>query len=736
VDTDPRRRRAGLREGASGRRFTRRGRNGIWSGQEKRFGLSRRWRRVVLVIAATCGSFILLLAGLTVYAAMTLPSIDDIGKATGTIKILDRNGNVIAEVGHDATSRSSVTIDQIAPLMQDAILSAEDRNFYNEGAFDFKRIVKAVVDDIILRRPAEGASTITQQLVKQAFFGQQASKSPLRKIREALLANAIDGRYSKEQILDLYLNLTYFGENAYGIENAAERYYGKHAKDLTLAEAAMLAGLPQAPSATDPYKNPEGAYKRMHYVLGGLVAMGKVTQQDADAADPLVGGSSADPTQLAAQQQHQQAITTDLENGKPNTSVGLAPHFTQYIQDQLQQQLANDPSYLNGDLMVTTTLDLPTQERAQRIVHDGIAKIGRGANNGALLMIDANTGEIIAMVGSADFNNNAIAGQYNVVTAQRQVGSSFKPYVYETAFREGVVRPDTILQDTPEESRALGGVQDWDRRYMGDITATRALLASRNIPAEQTMERAGVNNVIDFAHSLGITSDLAPNASTAIGTSAIRMIDHASAYAAFANGGHKVTAHGILRVLDGNGNVIVDNTHIAGEGQVMTPVQAWNITKILRGYASYWGIPIKWDTAGKSGSTDNTVDAYYMSYTPDWVVATWAGHTDGSNPAQMPMDGVFGSTMAHYVSAPFINSLPRPHAFTPVSGSLTDCASPDQSVVDQSACPTPTPSPSPSPSETPSPSPSPTLPVESPSLCPTGIPTLTPQPSPSPSGCP
>ena len=703
MSAEPRRRRAGL-NGANGRRFR----------------ISRRWRRALLIAGVATGLVVAVLAGMVAYAAMTLPNIADIGKATGTIRILDRHGTLIAEVGHDATTRSSVSFDQIAPVMRDATLAAEDRNFYNEGAFDFKRIVKAVIDDIVLRSPAEGASTITQQLAKQAFFGQQASKDPLRKIREALLANEIGGRYSKDQILALYLNITYYGENAYGIENAAERYFGKHAAQLSTAEAALLAGLPEAPSYNDPYKNPDAAYARMHYVLSGLVALGKVTRSEADSVDPLAGDA-------ASQQQVRQAMSADLEHDKPNITIGPAPHFVQYIEDQLQSQLAQDPSYLNGDLEVTTTLDLSLQQRAQTMVTTGVQQLGHGANNGALLMIDARTGEILAMVGSADFNNNSIAGQYNVVLGQRRPGSSFKPYVYETAFREGVLKPDSILDDTPQESRALGGVPDWDGRFMGRITAARALLASRNVAAEQAMEMAGINNVITFAHGLGITTPIAPNASSAIGTSALRMIDHASAYAAFANGGHRVTAHGILRVADKSGNVIADYSQPADQGTVMTPAQAWTITSILRGYAHYWGIPIKWDTAGKSGSTDNTVDAYYMDYTPDWVLATWVGHTEGDKPGDIPMQGVFGSTSAHYIAAPFINALPRPHPFTPVPGSLPDCATQDASLLPQSSCPTPTPSPTPVPTPTP---------TETPSLCPTRAPT-TPSglPLPTPSPC-
>ena len=673
--------------------------------------MSRRTRRILLGVLAFFVAGILILAAVVAYAAVTLPNINAIGQATGTIKILDRNGNLISEVGHNQETRNDVTIDHIAPIMQTATLAAEDRNFYNEGAFDFPRVVKAVIDDIILRRAAEGASTITQQLVKQAFFGQQASKDPLRKIREALLAQEIEGKFSKQQILNQYLNITYYGENAYGIENAAQRYFGKHASEVTLSEAALLAGLPEAPSFNDPYQNPDAAFARMHYVLGGLVAMGQITAAQAAAVDPTAGSAQ------------QQALVQDLNNGKNLLTSSPAPHFVQYIEDQLQQEFANDPSYLNGDLTVTTTLDLTLQQKAVTAVQQGVPKIGNGANNGALLMIDPHTGQILAMVGSIDYNNNAIAGQYNITTqAQRRPGSSFKPFVYEEGIKTGAVTPSTVLQDTKQESDALGGVQDFDRQYQGNITAAQALLGSRNIATEQAMVKIGVDNVITFAQQLGISTPLAPNASTAIGTSAVKMIDMASAYAAFANGGQKVTAYGILKVADDQGNVLADNTHPPFEEQVMTAAQAWSITNILRGYAHFWNLPIKWDTAGKSGTTDQFVDAWYMSYTPSWVVATWTGHTDVNNPTEIGMNGVFGTTEAKYIAVPFINSLSKPLAFTPVSGAL-GTASPT---------PTPTPTPSPTPSATPSLIPTPT-PLQTPCSGPTFAPFGTPSPCPSPS---
>lgn len=692
----------------------------------RRWRLSRRWKRVIAVglgFFALCAAVV---GGLIAYAAATLPDINSIGKATGTIRILDSHGTLIAEVGHNNQNQHNVTIGQIAPILQKATIAAEDRNFYNEGAFNPGRVLKAFVDDLILRRPAEGASTITQQLAKQAFFGGNAAKSPLRKVQEALLANQLDGRYTKDQILDQYLNITYYGENAYGVEAASLRYFGKHAKDLNLMEASLLAGLPQAPSSDDPYKNPDAAYARMNYVLNSLVAVGDIKQSDADAVNPLVGGSNPSAAQLVQQKANQQALQADLNKGKLSTGAGPAPHFTQYIEDQLQTIFGqDDPSLLQGDLVVTTTLDLGIQAKAQAAVAAGVAKLtSSGANNGALLMIDARTGNIEAMVGSADFTNNDIAGQYNVVLASRRPGSSFKPYVYETGFKEGVLKPDSILQDTASESKKLGGVPDFDGRFLGPITAARALVLSRNVATEQAMQIAGVQQVINLAYSMGISSTLtpqAPNLSTAIGSSAVRMIDHTSAYAAFANGGHKVVARGILKITDGTGAVLRDFTTAPNYGDVLTPAQAWSITAILRNYAKQWNLRFKYDTAGKSGTTDNFVDSYYMTYTPDWVVATWTGHTSGTNPAEQGMNGVFGTSTGAAIAVPFVNTLSKPSAFRPVSGSLPDCSQSDTGFNTSTGCPTPTPSPTPSTTPTPTDTPVVTVPA------------VTPTPSPSPS---
>ncbi|HEY6379927.1 MAG TPA: transglycosylase domain-containing protein, partial [Candidatus Dormibacteraeota bacterium] len=649
----------------------------------------------------------LLLSGLVGYAALTLPDVSAINQATGTIRILDRHGALIGEFGSDNAQRTTVTLAAISPTLRDATIATEDRNFYDEGAFNFGRVAKALFVDVIARRPSQGASTITQQLAKLAFFGSGADRSPLRKLREALLADEIDRMYSKDQILEKYLNLIYYGHGAYGIENASETYFGKHAGELDLREASLLAGLPQAPSAYDPFQYSDAAFARQHVVLASMVADGKITQAQADAVDPTTGDS-------AAQQSKAQAVRAELGNGH-RTATLLAPHFVEYVREQLDAQFKDDPAALAGSVTVTTTLDLGAQRKAETAVSSGVKALSAQlANNGALLMMDSHSGDIIAMVGSANFADDSIDGQYNITTAARRPGSSFKPYVYEEGFRTGTLKPSTILQDTRAESAKLGGVQDFDRQFFGPISAARALLLSRNVPAEQAMVKVGVDNVINFAHSLGISTDLAPNASTAIGTSAVRMIDHTAAYAAFSNGGTVVKPRSILRVVDGGGSVLFDAGTAALGDQVMTPAQADAVTSILRGYPAQWGLRFRHPTAGKSGTTDNFVDAWYMAYSPDWVVATWAGRTEAANPGELPMNGVFGTAVGQQITVPFVNSLTNEvplRGFSRVSGASGDCTGgggPQGALGLGQACPTATPSPTASASPAPTPTPHPT----------------------------
>ena len=728
----PRRRRAGLfRRGEAAPRGPR-----WWR------SLSPRTRLTIRVALGIFAGLCALLGGLVAYAALTLPSLDLLGQRTGSIRILDRNGNLIASIGQDDINRTAVPIDQISPLLQKATVSTEDRNFYDEGAFNIGRVAKALFVDVIARRPEQGGSTITQQLAKQAFFvdaNHTADRSVMRKLREALLANEIDQKYSKDQILDKYLNVIYYGEGAYGIENAAETYFGVHAKDLDLRESALLAGLPQAPSYLDPRTNPEAAYARMRDVLIAMVDTGATTAEQAATVDPL----AADP---AAAQSNQDAIQADLGRGKRAAATGDAPHFAQYVRDQINQLFRNDPAFTSGTITVTTTLDLGLQRQAQSSVSKGVQSLSSGgANNGALLMMDANNGDILAMVGSANFNDADIGGQYNITTAERRPGSSFKPYVYEEGFKEGAFTPTTVLQDTRAESAKLGNVRDFDYpRFEGPITATNALLHSRNVPTEQAMDMAGTSNVIGFAHDMGITTDLAANLNTAIGTSAVKMMEHTAAYAAFANGGKVYPPRSILEVTDESGTSIYTADKPDPTSEPMTAAQAYTVTRILRNYPQYWGLAFRHDTAGKSGTTDDFVDAWYMSYTPGFVVATWAGHTSGDNPAEQPMNNVYGTQVGKAIAVPFINGLPSRmfQRFVPVTGGQSACTS-SAETGSGSGCVTATPSASPSPSPTPAPSlsstptPEPTATPLLPTLLqPTSTATPTPTASPTPTPAP
>jgi membrane peptidoglycan carboxypeptidase len=391
-----------------------------------------------------------------------------------------------------------------------------------------------------------------------------------------------------------------------------------------------------------------------------MVEVGDITAAAAAAVDPQTGAGG----------QHQQAMLDDLRHGRPLAQVNAAPHFVAYARQQLDQLFSSDPTALDGSLDVTTSLDLDTQAKAQHAVSSGVAAIGRNANNGALLMLDSHTGDIIAMVGSADYNNAAIGGEFNVTLAPRRPGSSFKPYVYEEAFRSGTLRPDSLLDDTVAESAQLGGVTDFDNNFLGRISAARALLLSRNVAAEQAMVETGAGTVNTFAHQLGITTPLADNASTAIGTSAVRMLDHAAAYAAFSNGGQTVTPRAILKVVDRPTGTPLYGAGAGGGARLMSAAQAYEVTGILRHYDSQWSVPIRRDAASKSGTTDNFIDAWYMTYTPSWVVATWVGHTSGTDVAEVGMNTVYGVDAGVSIAAPFVNELGTTPNFSVPPGTI------------------------------------------------------------------
>ena len=692
----------------------------------------RQWLRLIGVAAAI---FLLLILGTIAYAAATLPDPGKLDLSAGTVRVEDRNHNLIEQRNAQGVAVQPVKLANISPLLKNATIAVEDKNFYHHGGIDWARVIKAGIIDTIARRPEQGASTITEQLAKIAVI-QSPKRSIFIKLREAMVATALESRYSKDQILEMYLNSIYYGHRSTGIEAASQVYFGKHASELNLAEASMLAGLPNGPSLYDPALHLESARARQAIVLDAMVKQNMITQSQAD-----------------------EAANTKLSFVFKENRSSQAPHFVDYVMQQLDALYG--PSVVNrGGFVVTTSLDLTLQKAAEHAVAAGQQKLGSlGADNGDLLAMDPKTGQILAMVGSADYLNNDIHGQFNVVTGLRQPGSSFKPYAYEQAFRSKKLTMGNMLDDTSKHF-ANGQFHDFDLRDMGMITAHQALLLSRNIPALETMQAAGVSNVTQFAHDMGITTPLKNEVTTAIGSSEVRMLDHVVGYGVFATGGTRHNPVSILEVKDLQGNSL-DKPSPPDPKQVITPQEAYLITYILKDYASQWNLGWNKPFAGKSGTTNNFHDAWMMAYSPNLVIGAWVGNTSGSG--DVNMNGVYGTMVGSSVLRDFINNgLSQANfkvdTFQQPSGLVTGLPCQNNANVNPSASASPSASPSASAksgrsssekelylpgtecaaaaaslSPSPSPSPTPSLPV---SLPPSILPSLTPSASPSASSTP
>ncbi|HYM51169.1 MAG TPA: transglycosylase domain-containing protein [Candidatus Limnocylindrales bacterium] len=693
--------------------------------------VSGRRRTIALVAAGALAAILLLVLGLTVYAYATLPDPSRLDLTAGAVAIVDRHGALIEERNAQGARVTPVTLKEISVYLQKATIAAEDRHFYEHGGIDWPRVAKALIVDVIARRPAQGASTIEEQLAKVAILNSP-KRSGLTKLRELLLATALDQRYSKDQILTLYLNTIYYGHGATGIESASEVYFSTHAKDLTLPEASLLAGLPRGPSLYDPKVNPDLAKARQRYVLDGMVAIHAITQAQADAA-------FAAPLHYTFSEQR----TTQ------------APHFVDYVMQQLENEYGAN-AVAHGGFVVKTTLDLTLQHAAEHAVATGMHTLGPlGADNGDLLAMDPRSGEILAMVGSADFYNDAIKGQFNVVTSPRQPGSSFKPYVYEEAFRSHKLTMGSMLDDTASHF-ANGQFHDFDFRDMGLITAHASLLLSRNVSTLEVMQKAGISNVIDLAKAFGIGSPLKPEIGTAIGSSAVTMLDQVEGYGVFANGGTRHAPTAILEVRDQSGNLLDKPVPDAGQ-QVVNQQEAYLITYILKDYSRQWHLGWNRPMAGKSGTTNDYKDAWMMAYAPNLVVGAWVGHT---GPGSQNMNGVFGTMVGSSVLRDFINNglsqanipvenFQRPAGLEEGAACPADNGSagkPTSAVSvfsgpelylpgTKGVCPTPSATPSASPSPSPSETPS-ALPSILPSILPTTSPTPAPSSSPSPGASP
>ena len=663
------------------------------------------WARRVWISA---GLGVLLIA-MTLYVLWVIKDLPDPSQnvlAAGDVMVLDRNGKLIEDWSPAGHYHVTLSLQQMGPYAPKAVLAAEDRNFYHHGAIDPLATARAAWVDVTSHGLNQGGSTITQQLVKIQLLTPQ--KSVTRKVQEIVLAVALEQRYSKDQILEMYLNRVYFGHGAYGVGAAARTYFNKDAKDLTPAQAAFLAALIQAPSLYDPVVHFDLAQGRENYVLQGMIAINALTPDEADKAA-------------------QEDIKSELHI-QSSARQSKAPHFVDHVLADLETMFGS-AAVQQGGIVVRTTLDLDVQAVAQQAVTNGVRDLGiYNVNNAALMAADPKTGDVLAWVGSADYGNDSIGGQFDVVLSKRQPGSSFKPYVYEAALRDHKITWATILHDRLTNFNGYMP-RDFDDGGMGDIPARTAILYSRNIPAVQVGQMEGMNNVVDLAHAMGVKSELQPYLSTAIGASSITLYEHVQGYETFANQGQRVDLRVIRSVQDATGHEVFRYENPSST-TVLTPAEAFLMSDVLKNYQNQWHFGWNRQMASKTGTSDNgkggIPDSWIMAYNPDIVSGVWVGNTAPNGGGGLIR--AYGENVGLTIMKRFVNGLPSNMRdwYARPPGVVQGCGSDTQDPFLPGACTA-----SPTPSSSPSPSPS-----GSPSVLPSILPSILPSPSPSASASP
>lgn len=594
------------------------------------------WRKIGKYAAIAAGTGFLVVAALFLYVAKDLPDAGTIDKrrVVQSTKIYDRTGTHLLYDVHGEERRTVIPFEQMPEVVRAATLSLEDQDFYHHFGIQPTAIFRALLRDIITFDAAQGASTITQQFVKNSLLSNE--KTLIRKIKEAILAIELETLYSKDEILAFYLNEIPYGSNAYGIQAAAETFFGKSAAELSLDEAALLAALPQATTYYSPYgTHTDRLIARRDHALRQMAKLGYITQEQADAAI---------------------AVNT-LEKVQPQKDIIAAPHFVMYIKDYLQEKYGDLAIETEG-LRVITTLDWEKQQIAEEVVKQGAEKNAQwGAENAALVAIDPKTGQILTMVGSKDYFDENIDGQVNVAIRDRQPGSSFKPYVYLAAFTKGYL-PETMLYDVETEFDTGTGQsykpQNYNGQFNGPLPMKRALGGSLNIPAVKTLYLTGVNDAVELAHDLGITGIQDPKRvglSLVLGGGEVKLLDHVSANSTLATGGihHEKTA--ILRIEDADGNILEEFKQGPGERVVDEKYVAMLDSVLSNNENRAWvfgeSSPLRFDNrqvVAKTGTTNEWRDGWTIGYTPSLAVGVWAGNND-NRPMKQGADGV-------YVAAP------------------------------------------------------------------------------------
>jgi len=632
--------------------------------------LARRAGRILgmAMVILTAIVLVLSLAGIAVYAsyASSLPSPQELYQRTTpfkSTKIYDRRGRLLFEI-FDPTGgrRTVVPYAQIPRVVIDSTIATEDATFFSNPGFSPVAIAKALYRDLRARDIVYGASGITQQLVKNIFLTRERTFS--RKIKEAILAAEVTRRYSKEEILEIYLNEVYYGNLAYGIGAAAETYFGKRVSELNLAEAALLAGMLQSPAIYDPYTDPGTTLDRRNVVLGLMRENGYITQEQYRA-------TVDQPLQLV-----------------PRQTILEAPHMVVYVREQLEQAYGTEVLY-RGGLQVYTTLDLDMQHLAEQVAREKVAELRKGkASNAALVAMDPQTGDVLAMLGSVDFYDTSIAGQVNVARSLRQPGSAIKPFTYLTAMEKLGWGPGTLVMDVvqsfPDGANPPYKPRNYDDKEYGPTNVRMALANSRNIPAVATLNQVGLPAFLEVAHRLGINSLDRPDygLSLTLGGGDVTLLELTAAYATLDNGGLRVTPRTILRIEDQLGNVLLPET-LPDMPQVVDPRHAYMLTDILSDnqartptFGANSVLKLSFPAAAKTGTTNDYRDSWTMGYSTALVTGVWVGNSDST-----PMQGVAGSGGAGLIWHDFME---RAHTLAPTQPQ--SFARPD-GLVDAEVCP-------------------------------------------------
>ncbi|HUC31316.1 MAG TPA: transglycosylase domain-containing protein [Candidatus Paceibacterota bacterium] len=595
----------------------------------------KRYTKILQIIGIVVVALVIILCFAVLYFAKTVPSIQEIGsqQISQSTKIYDRTGTILLYDIDNGQHRTLVPFDQIPQSVKDATIAIEDQNFYNEPAFDIKGILRALFVDITTRSFAEGGSTITQQLARTAFLTLDQTVS--RKIREFILAVKLNEYYSKDQILALYLNEVPYGPNISGVGEAAEDYFGVSVGQLNIAQSAVLAALPQAPTYYSPWgTHVDELLQRQQLVLQQMYNTGKITK-----------------AQLTAAQNFKIVFQPQSEDGIK------APHFVMAVENYLVQKYGEN-EVDSGGLKVITTLNWTMQQQAETAVTQGVARNTQlyQATNAALVAQDPTTGQILALVGSANYFDEANDGNFDVATqGLRQPGSSLKPFVYMTAFQMGYT-PDTILFDVPTEFSTNAQCpavpnfnstntncfhpQDFEGTFAGPLTVRDALAQSVNVPAVKMLYLVGEENAIQNAYNFGLTTLTDPASyglSLVLGGGAVRLIDLTEAYSVLADDGVKHAQTMILSVQDANGNTLEsyqDQTSTVADAQSVNLVNDILSDAAARAplMGASQGLTVfpGYDVALKTGTSNNYTDAWSMGYTPSLVVGVWAGNNNNA----------------------------------------------------------------------------------------------------------